>query len=117
MKLLDRLVVVTLLCVLPLQLPLEVENASNNSLTVFPSLDFDDFSCEGSPFDDDPLSDSSQYQPCSESWDDFQSLSPFGADWEMEQEFFKSDFSDFDCKPQGPTLAQTWVNKCITVSD
>ncbi|KAK3739854.1 hypothetical protein QZH41_009101 [Actinostola sp. cb2023] len=89
-----------------LQLPLEVENVSSNSLTVFPLLDFDDLNCQGSPFDDDPLSDGSQYQPCSESWDDFQSLSPFGADWEMEQEFFKSDFNDFECKTQGPTLAE-----------
>lgn len=88
------------------QLPVEVETCSKDTLTVFPSVDLDDLSCQGSPFDDDPLSDSSQYQPCSESWEDFQSLSPFGFDWEMEQEFFKSDVNELDCKGQGPTLAE-----------
>ncbi|XP_031560768.1 uncharacterized protein LOC116296814 isoform X2 [Actinia tenebrosa] len=62
---------------------------------------------EGSnPFEQSPLSDSSQQSTCYEPWEDFQSLSPFGADWEMEQEFFKSDFNDLDCKSQGPTLAE-----------
>lgn len=82
-------------------------NNFKDSFVEFPSLDFDDLiNCDGSPFDEDPLSDSSQYQPCSESWEDFQSLSPFGQDWEMEQEFFKSDTTDLECKTQGPTLAE-----------
>lgn len=79
---------------------------SKDSFTDFPSLDFDDLNYDGSPFDEDPLSDSSQYQQSSESWEDFQSLSPFGLDWEMEQEFFKSDITDLECKKQGPTLAE-----------
>lgn len=64
--------------------------------------------CEegSSSFEQSPLSDSSQQPTCCESWEDFQSLSPFGADWDMEQEFFKSGFIDLDCKSQGPTLAE-----------
>lgn len=88
------------------QLPLEVGTTSQESFNMFPSLDLENFNSQGSPFDEDPMSDGSQYQPCSDSWDDFQALSPFGLDWEMEQEFFKSDNNDFGCKTQGPTLAE-----------
>lgn len=73
----------------------------NNSVRNF--LDCEEGS---SSFEQSPLSDSSQQPTCYEPWEDFQSLSPFGADWEMEQEFFKSDFIDLDCKSQGPTLAE-----------
>ncbi|XP_032222477.1 uncharacterized protein LOC5521517 isoform X2 [Nematostella vectensis] len=72
--------------------------------------DSEGYQCNTNTMAEDAVTESSVYEPSYGSWeDDFQSLSPFGADWEMEQEFFKSDASCFDfesCKTQGPTLAE-----------
>ena len=86
------------------QLPLEVENSFEESFSNCYFTRSDDFSdVEKSGLfggDLDLLGDSD------EGFDEnFQSLnSPF--DWEMDQEFFKSDVEIGECKSNGPTLAE-----------